>query len=310
MRLSESPNSRSVASLSGRGAAAGHQALAQAAYERRPAQPAVTNGRATQPWKSLALVCRGSSVSVLGMPLLLQACLNGDRTREEHPAVPRSPDELAAEGRSAVEAGASVLHLHPYDEAGKPTLEAEACAAALRAVRSACPGVPICLSTSAAIEPDPGRRLELVRGWTDLPDLVTANQGERGISQLCGHFLDRGVGIEAGLLEGDDARAFVTSGIADRCVRVLIEPLDSDPEAALTHAAAMEATLAEAGIDLEQVHHGDGLATWSVMERAARRGHGIRVGLEDTVFLPDGTQPAGNAELVRAAVALRARLAP
>jgi len=35
----------------------------------------------------------------------------------------------------------------------------------------------------------------------------------------------------------------------------------------------MEQVLADAGVSLEQVHHGDGLATWHVMARAVARGH-------------------------------------
>jgi len=90
---------------------------------------------------------------------LLQAALNGDRV---HPAAPRTPGELAAEARSAVDAGARSLHLHPSDEEGRETLAAGPCAAALHAVRTACPGVPISLSTSAAIEADP-KCVELYR---------------------------------------------------------------------------------------------------------------------------------------------------
>jgi uncharacterized protein (DUF849 family) len=238
--------------------------------------------------------------------LLLKACLNGSRTDDEHPAIPRSPAQLAAEGRASVDAGARVLHLHPYDGDGHETLEAEPCAAALRAVRAACPGIPVSLSTSADIESDPRRRLELVAGWTDLPDLVTANQGERGILDLCEHLIGRGVGIEAGLLSLEDAQAFVAAGIADRCARVLVEPLDADPATAVAHAAAIEGVLDAAGVTLEQVHHGDDVATWHVMERAVSRGHGIRIGLEDTTVLPDGRRPAGNGELVRAAAAMLA----
>jgi uncharacterized protein (DUF849 family) len=205
-----------------------------------------------------------------------------------------------------VDAGAQVLHLHPYDDSGTETLAAEPCAAALEAVRMACPGIPISLSTSADIEPDAERRLELVAGWTDLPELVTANQGEPGILELCEHLLARGVGIEAGLLEVDDARRFVASGIADRCTRLLVEPLDAEPGAAVAHAAAIEEVIADAGIELEQVHHGDGVATWHVMRRGAARGHGIRVGLEDTTVLPDGRRPEGNGELVRVAAEMLA----
>ena len=228
----------------------------------------------------------------------------------DHPAVPRTPDELAAEARAAVDAGARVLHLHPYDADGHETLEAEPCAAALRAVRAVCPGTPVSLSTSADIESDPERRRALVAGWTELPELVTANQGEQGILDLCALLVERRVDIEAGLLSVGDARAFVASGIAGQCVRALVEPLGEDPDAALAEAEAIEDVLESAGIPLEQVHHGDGLASWAVNRRGAARGHGIRTGLEDTPVLPDGSLASGNGELVAAAAAILAELAP
>lgn len=234
---------------------------------------------------------------------LLEAALNGSRI---HPRVPRTPTELAAEARACVDAGVRVLHLHPFDENEHETLAAEPCAAALRAVRAACPGIPISLSTSAEIEPDPHRRRELLAAWTLLPELVTANQGEAGIHELCDDLLARGVGIEAGLLSLADAKAFARSGLAPRCVRVLIEPLDADPRDAVAQASAMEDVLAGAGITLPQVHHGDGVASWAVNERALGRGHGIRTGLEDTPVLPDGQAAPDNAALVRAAAAMMA----
>ena len=241
---------------------------------------------------------------------LLQVALNGSRSPVEHPAIPRTPEEIAAAARASVDAGAEVLHVHAYDPAGVETLAPEPCAATVAAVRAACPGVPISLTTSAAIEPDPKRRLEAVVAWTDLPDLVTANQGEAGIVELCAHLLDRGVGIEAGLLSIADATTLARAGFAERCVRALIEPLDADPADAVAHAAAIEDVLVDAGISLEQVHHGDGVASWAVNARAVARGHGIRTGLEDTIVLPDGHPAADNADLVRAAAAMmRARAA-
>src|SRR5262245_41177334 len=167
------------------------------------------------------------------MAPLLEVALNGDR---DHHALPRTPAELVAEARDAVAEGARVLHLHPYDADGNQTFAAEPCAAAIRAVRAACPGIPISLSTSAAIEPDPERRFELISDWTELPELVTANQGEQGIKELCDMLIRRGVGIEAGLLQLSDAHAFVASGLTGRCVRVLFEPLDVDPHDAVEHA--------------------------------------------------------------------------
>jgi uncharacterized protein (DUF849 family) len=126
---------------------------------------------------------------------LLQAALNGDRI---HPAAPRTPERIAAEAQAALAAGARSLHLHPYAPDGRQTLDAAHCAETMQAVRAVCPGVPISLSTSADVESDPAQRLRLIAAWTDLPDLVTANQGEDGILDVCELLISRGVGIEAG----------------------------------------------------------------------------------------------------------------
>jgi uncharacterized protein (DUF849 family) len=231
--------------------------------------------------------------------IVLQVALNGNR---DHPAVPRTPEELARDARVVVEAGARLLHLHPYDDQGRETLAAKPCAAALRAVRAACPGFPISLTTSASVEPDPNRRRSLIAAWTELPDLVSANMGEEGILELCDLLIERGIGIEAGLLSLNDTRVFVASGIAPRCVRALIEPLNADPRDAVALAEALEQALDDGAVRLEQVHHGEGIASWAVNRRAVARGQGIRTGLEDTPVLPDGRTASGNGELVAAAV--------
>ena len=84
----------------------------------------------------------------------------------------------------------------------------------------------------------------------------------------------------------------------------MTDPLDEDPETALRHAARMEGIVTSAGIGLEQVHHGYGIACWAVNRRGLDRGHGIRTGLEDVTLLPDGEPARDNAELVAAAARL------
>ena len=239
--------------------------------------------------------------------IFLQAALNGDSI---HPAAPRTPAAIAEAARAAVDAGAESVHVHAFDDAGRETLEGAACARVLRAIRARCAATPISLTTSAAIVADPGERFRTIEAWEELPDLVTANQGEPGIVDLCELLLSRGVGIEAGLLTSEDARVFVRSGLAGRCRRVLIEPLDADPDAALHHAARMEDIVVSAGITLEQVHHGYGPACWAVNRRGLDRGHGIRTGLEDITLLPDGSSARDNADLVAAAMRLIRARAP
>jgi Uncharacterized conserved protein len=211
---------------------------------------------------------------VMQTMIFLQAALNGDSI---HPAAPRTPAAIAEAARAAVDAGAQSVHVHAFDDAGRETLGGAACAKVLRAIRVRCPDTPISLTTSATIVADPDERFRTIEAWRDLPDLVTANQGERGIVELCELLLSRGVDIEAGLLCADDAHAFVRSGLADRCRRVLIEPLNADPDTAVYHAARMEEIVVSAGITLEQVHHGYGPACWTVNRRAW---------IEGTVYVP------------------------
>lgn len=233
--------------------------------------------------------------------VFLQAALNGGRI---HPAAPRTPAAIAETARAAAVAGAESVHVHAFDDLGLETLDGVACAKVLRAIRAQCPGIPISLTTSATIVADPLERLRIIQRWEEMPDLVTTNQGEAGIRELGEYLLARGVEIEAGLLRAEDARAFVGSGLAHRCRRILIEPLDAEPEIALEHAAAMERIVVSAGIGLPQVHHGYGIACWAVNRRAIDRGHGIRTGLEDVTQLPDETEARDNAELVAAAASL------
>ena len=233
--------------------------------------------------------------------VVIGAALNGERV---HPAAPRTPSELAAAASDAVAAGAAVLHLHPFGPDGRQTLEPGPCGEAVVAVREACPGVPISLSTSAAIESDPRRRVGLIGRWEVQPELVTANQGEPGIVDVCELLRSRGVGIEAGLLCHTDAEQFVRSSVPEYARRVLVEPLDADPRTACEHAAVMESILAAHAVELSQMHHGDGVASWAVNERALARGHDVRGGIEDTGHLPDGTDATDNAELISTLAAM------
>jgi uncharacterized protein (DUF849 family) len=87
----------------------------------------------------------------------------------------------------------------------------------------------------------------------------------------------------------------------------MVEPLHADPAESVAHAEAIENTLHEAGVALEQVHRGDGIASWAVNQRVIHRGHGIRTGLADTPVLPDGRLAQGNGDLIAAVAALQRR---
>lgn len=236
----------------------------------------------------------------------LQVALNGDR---QHSAAPRCPEAIGRDTLAVARSGAHSVHVHAYNEAGRETLSAAECGAVLRAIREHSPGTPISLTTSAEIVADPTERMKAVKAWVDLPDFVTANQGEDGITELCEYLLSRGVGIEAGLLSSDDARLLVKSPLRNQFHRIMIEPLSSDPDTALKEAAEMQDILADASIVLPQVHHGFDGSCWAVNERALAQGHSIRTGLEDVILLPDGKPAKNNTEMVEAAKNLIADVA-
>ena len=85
--------------------------------------------------------------------MLLQAALNGGLAKDDHPAVPASPEELAQDAVACVQAGAGAFHLHPRDAQGRERLDADVVDEVVIKVREAC-GVPVGVTTGAWIEPD------------------------------------------------------------------------------------------------------------------------------------------------------------
>ncbi len=226
----------------------------------------------------------------------VKACLNGARTRAEHPAVPLTPDELAADARAARDAGAFAVHVHPRDARGAQTLDAHACDAAVAAIRRAVPGLPIGLSTSETIDRDPFARSAAITKWRTPPDFVSVNLGELGAAGIIRTALHAGIAVEAGLVTPAEAEELRRSPFAHAIVRALVEV-----EGGIEEAQAI-GTLLPDGVP--QLWHGYDARTWEVIAAGAAAGHDVRIGFEDVLVLPDGRAAQNNAELVARAVEL------
>jgi uncharacterized protein (DUF849 family) len=227
---------------------------------------------------------------------VIQAALNGGRLALDVAG-------LAAEARGAVDAGAESLHVHPRDPAGRESFSLGAVAAAVTAIRDECGLVEIGVSTAAWIGVDAP---EEVASWIDpVPDMASVNLSEPRHLEIMGALLWRGVGIEAGVWSVDDVEALAHSGLVDRCLRVLVEAQPGGDQVA--QVTVIDAALDAAAIELPRVHHGEDAGTWDVVRRALALGHDVRIGLEDTATLPDGTPARSNAELVAAVRALEAQ---
>lgn len=239
--------------------------------------------------------------------MLIKACINGSRLPGAHPALPLTPEEAAHVAAAVVAAGAGAIHMHPRGADGRQSLRAADVGAAVAAVRSAVPGVPVGTTTIANIEPDPAARLAAVRAWEVRPDFVSLNLSESGVPELAEALFAAGIGIEAGIWTVDDARRLAVLGWGNRCVRILIEIVrERVIEDALAAADAIVVELDRAGITAPRLLHGGGATAWPLLREAITRGYDTRIGLEDTLTGPDGSPARDNAELVATARALAA----
>ncbi|NYH52147.1 uncharacterized protein (DUF849 family) [Nocardiopsis arvandica] len=232
------------------------------------------------------------------------ACLNGDRRPGAHPALPVSVDQVVADAHAVVAAGATEIHVHPRNSSGAESLEPQVVAPLMERLQAEGPGVPVSLTTSLSAEADPWRRYDLVQRWaaSALPDSVTVNLHEAGSVDLIRLLEDRRIGVEAGVWTVEAARILVATGL--EAAAVLVEPTQVAVEDARRNADAILSLLDRAGVDRPRMLHGADATAWPVLEAAVSAGYDIRMGLEDTMRLPDGEEAHDNAALVAQAVNL------
>ncbi len=234
--------------------------------------------------------------------MLLQACVNGARDPVEHPWLSADESVVAEDAARAVEAGAQEVHVHPKNALGQDSLEAADVARWVSAVRAARPAVPVGITTGAWAEPDAERRLEAIASWTDLPDHASVNWHEVGADEVAALLLRRGIAVEAGLWDASGFEVWKRSPVRGDCLRVLIELPDEPAETVRDHAEAMIAHVRLEEPDIPILLHGEERSTWPVYDLAVELGLAARIGLEDTLLLPDGSAAPGNAALVRVAL--------
>jgi len=238
----------------------------------------------------------------------LKVCLNGGRSRGDHPAVPLDPAELAASAAAAVDAGAEAVHLHPRGADGGESLLTADIAAAVSAVRQACPGTPAGVSTGLWITGgDPAARESAVAAWAGIPvaarpDFASVNLSEPGWERLCGVLASAGIAAEAGIGSVADVDRLAAAWEAVEWLRILVEISDVPAQKAVAAAEEVLHGLDELGLTVPRLLHGEGAACWPLIAYAGTLGLPTRIGLEDTIVGPDGSAVSGNAELVRLAL--------
>ncbi|MGW7253361.1 3-keto-5-aminohexanoate cleavage protein [Streptomyces sp. NPDC054834] len=232
---------------------------------------------------------------------MVQVCLNGRRGGADGSCVPLSPETMAESAAEAVTAGATEVHVHPRTPCGQDSLSPRVVAATVEAIRARV-SVPVGVTTGAWAAPDPAVRLDRVRGWSVLPDFASVNWHEPGAEEIAEQLISMGVGVEAGIWSGTDgATRFAASPLRPRVLRILAEVTDPDPDTAEASARSLLSGLGRTH-GRPVLLHGEEGGAWPVLRLAGRLGLATRIGLEDTLLLPDGQRALSNAQLVTEAL--------
>jgi len=264
---------------------------------------------------------------------ILTCALTGVLTNPLQHPVPVTPEQMASEARDAFNAGASIMHVHlRSQEPGyghMPSWDPEVAAAVTDAIRAACPGVIINLTTGV-VGKDVSGPLACLRRVQ--PEAAACNAGSLNYLKIKDNgewawppmvfdnpvnkiqqYLDvmnelhihpefecfdvgivRSVGmyLKAGMFTGVPEVNFVM-GVASGM------PCDADLLALLPRYAPAEAVWQTTLIGRGEI--------WPVHLKTAELGGMLRTGLEDTFYLPGGERASGNGVLIEALAACARR---
>ncbi|MCR4659899.1 MAG: 3-keto-5-aminohexanoate cleavage protein [Bacteroidales bacterium] len=109
--------------------------------------------------------------------LIITAAICGaEVTKEQNPNVPYTVEEIVREAKSAVDAGAAIVHLHVREDDGTPTQSHVRFQECTEAILKECPNVILIPSTGGAVGMTPDERLDSTN-TTPVPEMATLDCG-------------------------------------------------------------------------------------------------------------------------------------
>ncbi len=108
--------------------------------------------------------------------IITAAICGAEVTKEQNPAVPYTVEEIVREAKSAVDAGAAIVHLHVRWDDGTPTQSRDRFQECEEAIYKACPNVILIPSTGGAVGMTPDERLQST-DTTPVPEMATLDCG-------------------------------------------------------------------------------------------------------------------------------------
>ena len=240
--------------------------------------------------------------------LIITVALTGNvPTKQMNPHVPLTPDEIAADVRRCADAGAALFHVHARDAQQRPTLDPSVFKENACKIKELAPGVIIQMSTGGRAGKDWEARVNPIRllpemgsfttGSNNLPGIVYENSPQF-IEYLARVFQETDVKPEIEVFE---------TGMISNAMYLYNKGLIRPPfhfDFVLGVPGSMPGTVKNLQFLSESIPPG---STWTVAgigkaeiplsTAAIVMGGHVRVGLEDNLYMPDGS-PASNPLLV------------
>ena len=242
-------------------------------------------------------------------PLILTVAPNGAyKQAADHPAVPLTARQLAAEAKTCLDAGAAMLHLHIRDANGRHSLEVAGYREALRCVHAAVGKALVLQVTSEAAKRYAApAQIAMVRALrpeavsVSLRELDRAEIGAAGLAEFFGWLARERIMTQVILYDTADLarwQALRADGTLPDAPWFLLFVLGrysagqvSSPRDLLPFVAAHSGAEPWAMCAFGAAEHA------CAMTAAALGGH-VRVGFENNLLAKDGSIAPGNAALV------------
>lgn len=258
--------------------------------------------------------------------VIITASLTGVLARRgQCPYIPYTPQEIAAEGKRAVDAGASILHIHARQNDGMPAYDIETYRQIGIEVRKLCPDVIINYSTGAVGL----SREERIHHISALkPDMAALNMGSMNygiyssktkefyhdfvfqnpfsdIKFYLEKMKEAGTVPEMEVFDNghiNNANPLIDMGLLQKpyFFSFVMGVLGGIPIS--TRNLLHQAASVPAGSNWQVI--GIGRKQWQAIAAAITIDGNIRAGLEDNFYLPSGEMAKSNGELIEAAAGL------
>jgi 3-keto-5-aminohexanoate cleavage enzyme len=253
-------------------------------------------------------------------PVVITCSISGViANREQCPAIPYTPEEYGEEARRAVEEGASMIHIHARKSDGTPSYEIEDFAAITEAIRGAVDDVVINYSTGTIGVPV-SKRVEYLRACR--PEVAALNMGSMNYAKYSRSRKDFVFSMvftnpfeeivellramnelhikpehecfdigHVGSLEPLIDMGVLQTPLHVDCVMGVIGGIPPTPRnlAAMVDNIPGGSHWGVIGISRQQ---------WTLLAAALTLGGSIRAGVEDNLYLPDGTMARSNGDLI------------